>query len=235
LAIDKLDLLKGNVLFRDLDPALIAPIAKLGVTRKLAANQCLFVKGDDGDALYGVLSGCIRISASAPTGKEINLNILYPGDMFGEIALLDGKKRTADATAMTPTELLCIQRRDFLNLLKEEPDLAIHLLYMVCDRVRKTSEIVEDTAFLSLGPRLAKRLLNLTKYANQLDSADTSDVLKVSQSELGQMMGVSRESINKYLRNWTNEGWIALSRGKISILQAEALGQLIKDEESGLK
>ncbi len=235
MAIDKLDLLKGNVLFRDLDPALIAPIAKLGVTRKLAANQCLFVKGDDGDALYGVLSGCIRISASAPTGKEINLNILYPGDMFGEIALLDGKKRTADATAMTPTELLCIQRRDFLNLLKEEPDLAIHLLYMVCDRVRKTSEIVEDTAFLSLGPRLAKRLLNLTKYANQLDSADTSDVLKVSQSELGQMMGVSRESINKYLRNWTNEGWIALSRGKISILQAEALGQLIKDEESGLK
>ena len=235
MAIDKLELLKGHVLFRDLDPALIAPVAKLGVTRKLAANQCLFIKGDDGNALYGVLSGCMRISASAPTGKEINLNMLYPGDLFGEIALLDGKKRTADATAMTPTELLCIQRQDFLNLLKSEPELSIHLLHMVCDRLRKTSEIVEDTAFLSLRLRLAKRLLNLTKYADQSGPSDKLGVLKISQSELGQMMGVSRESINKCLRAWSNDGWINLSRGKISILETGALEQMIKDEESGLK
>ena len=110
MRIDKLDLIKGNVLFRDLDPVLFDPIAELGIRRKLTANQCLFVKGEDGVALYGVLSGCIRISVSAPNGKEINLNMMYPGDMFGEIALLDGNKRTANATAMEATELLCIQR-----------------------------------------------------------------------------------------------------------------------------
>jgi CRP/FNR family cyclic AMP-dependent transcriptional regulator len=233
LPIDKLDLIKGNILFRDLDPALINPIAELGIRRKLAANQCLFVKGDDGDALYGVLSGSIRISVSAPSGKGINLNMLYPGDMFGEIALLDGNKRTADATAMEATELLCIQRPAFLKLMRDEPDLAVHLLYMLCDRLRKTSEIVEDTAFLGLGPRLAKGLLNLVNSADQSGATDGPVVLNISQSELGQMMGVSRESINKCLRSWSDDKWISLNRSQITILQEDALQYMIEKEERG--
>jgi len=233
LANDKLDLLMGHSLFRGVDPALIEHITELGVKRKLAADQSLFVKGDEGDALYGVLSGSIRISSNAPTGKELIFNILYPGDLFGEIALLDGKKRTADATAMVPTELLCIYRREFLTLLKDEPDLAIHFLHMVCDRLRKTSEMVEDSVFLSLGPRLAKRLLNLSRFAHQSNSSVGPGVINISQFELGQSMGVSRESINKHLAAWRNHGWIALERNKISVFQEAALQQLIKDEEGG--
>jgi CRP/FNR family transcriptional regulator, cyclic AMP receptor protein len=228
LTVDNLDLLKGHVLFREMDPVLIEPIANLGIKRNLIADECLFVKGDDGDELYGVLSGCIRISARAQTGKEINLNILYPGDLFGEIALLDGKKRTADATATTSTELLCIRRFDFLNILKEKPDLAIHLLKIVCDRIRKTTEMVEDNAFLSLRPRLAKRLLNLARYDTESKLNGTSNVLNISQSELGQMMGVSRESINKCMQNWNNKKWVLLKRNQITILNRAALQQLIE-------
>ena len=233
MAIDKLDLLKTHILFRSVNPKLLKPIAQLAITRELDTNECLFLKGDEGDALYGVLSGCIRISASAPSGKEITLNILYPGDIFGEIALLDGKNRTAGASATMPTKLLCIQRGEFLKLMRDVPDLTIHLLDMLCDRLRKTNEIVEDTAFLSLGPRLAKRLLNLARYAVQSDPTNPQGILNISQSELGQMMGVTRESINKYMRNWRNQGWIALRRNQITLLQKDALQQLITNEEDG--
>jgi CRP-like cAMP-binding protein len=225
------DLLARNFLFRNLDPDVIERISALGTTVELAGNQVLFLKGDEGDALYGVLDGRIRISSGDADGKEIILNIIDPGDIFGEIALLDGKPRTADASAMAASQLFRVQRSDFLGLMAAEPRLTQHLLEMVCGRIRKTSEMLEDSAFLDLPARLAKRLLSLAKYYGDSSQETALTGIQISQAELGQLMGTSRESINKHLQYWRGRGWITLGRGRVTIEAPGALENLVERDD----
>ena len=225
------DLLARNFLFRNLDPDVIERISALGTTVELAGNQVLFLKGDEGDALYGVLDGRIRISSGDADGKEIILNIIDPGDIFGEIALLDGKPRTADASAMAASQLFRVQRSDFLGLMAAEPRLTQHLLEMVCDRIRKTSEMLEDSAFLDLPARLAKRLLSLAKYYGDSSQETALTGIQISQAELGQLMGTSRESINMHLQYWRGRGWITLGRGRVTIEAPGALENLVERDD----
>ena len=232
------ELLTTNSLFRDLADEVIDNIADLAVTRELAAGQILFSKGDPGDALYGVMSGRIRISAGAPSGKEVVLNTIEAGQVFGEIALLDGQPRTADAVAAVNSELMRIRRRDFTHYMESEPRLATHLLEMLCQRVRATSELVEDSAFLALPARLAKRLLGMSGYPGDpdgdMEEIDFDNVeLKISQQELGQLMDSSREAVNKHLQNWRRRGWVELSRNRVTIVDAEALSDLVEQELDG--
>lgn len=231
-------LLTTNSLFRDLADEVIGKIAELAVTRELAAGQILFSKGDPGDALYGVISGRIRISAGAPSGKEVVLNTIEAGEVFGEIALLDGRPRTADAVAAVNSELMRIQRRDFIHYMESEPRLATHLLEMLCQRVRATSELVEDSAFLALPARLAKRLLGMSGYPDEpggdMEEIDFDNLeLKISQQELGQLMDSSREAVNKHLQNWRRRGWVELSRNRVTIVDPEALSDLVERELDG--
>ncbi len=163
-------LLAGHYLFRDLDTAVVERIAALAVTRRLQAGEVLFLKGDEGDALYSVLKGQIRISATGPSGRAVILTTMGPGDVFGEIALLDGMPRTADAIGIAPTELIMIRRGDFMALLEREPSLALHLLKLLCERVRRTSEQVEDSTFLPVPGRLAKRLLVMAEFDGEVVS-----------------------------------------------------------------
>lgn len=232
------ELLTTNSLFRDLAEEVIDNIADLAVTRELTAGQILFSKGDPGDALYGVMSGRIRISAGAPSGKEVVLNTIEAGQVFGEIALLDGQPRTADAVAAVNSELMRIRRRDFTRYMESEPRLATHLLEMLCQRVRATSELVEDSAFLALPARLAKRLLGMSGYLGDpdgdMEEIDFDNVeLKISQQELGQLMDSSREAVNKHLQNWRRRGWVELSRNRVTIVDAEALSDLVEQELDG--
>jgi CRP-like cAMP-binding protein len=225
------DLLARNFLFRNLDPDVIERISALGTTVELAGNQVLVLKGDEGDALYDVLDGRIRISSGDADGKEIILNIIDPGDIFGEIALLDGKPRTADASAMAASQHFRVQRSDFLGLMAAEPRLTQHLLEMVCDRIRKTSEMLEDSAFLDLPARLAKRLLSLAKYYGDSSQETALTGIQISQAELGQLMGTSRESINKHLQYWRGRGWITLGRGRVTIEAPGALENLVERDD----
>lgn len=224
-ALDRNALLATNYLFRDLDPQVVARIAGLGISRRLGADEVLFLKGDVGDALYGVLSGRMKISTTAPGGKEIVLSVMNAGDIFGEIALLDGGPRSADAIAMTDCTLFVIQRREFTGLLEREPRLATHLLRLVCARLRATSEMVEDAAFLSLPARLAKRLLALSPLQGEKVNGTVS--LRVSQSDLAQIMGTSRESINKHLQRWRANGWVDLGRSRVTLRRPQALQELV--------
>ena len=222
------DLLAGSYLFRDLAPSLVRRISALALIRRLRAGQVLFLKNDRGDALYGVLKGRIRISASSPGGQEVILAIMGPGEIFGEIALLDGMPRTADAIATAATELMMIRRHEFLELLESEPSLSIHLLKLICQRLRGLNEQIEDSAFLGVPARLAKRLLIMAQQGEQI--ADGIRVrLQPSQSQLGQMLGASRVSINKHLQHWKKKEWISLSRGYIVIRDRAAL-QMVIDE-----
>ncbi|MGI9290476.1 MAG: cyclic nucleotide-binding domain-containing protein, partial [Gammaproteobacteria bacterium] len=126
-------LLRRNALFRELPDDVLDKVTGLSTRRRYAKGETVFLQGDPGDALYGVVSGTVRISCSSASSAEVFLNIMEPGDSFGEIALLDGKPRTASAIATSEADLMIIQRAKFLGLLKEEHTLTLHLLELCCE------------------------------------------------------------------------------------------------------
>ena len=214
-------LIERMSLFHGLAHPTIARIAALATRRVFEDDAVVFMRGDPGDSLYAVVSGRVRISASGRGGKEVFLNIMEPGDAFGEIALLDGSPRTATATVMARTELMIIQRRPFFELLRTEPQLVAHLIQLLCRRVRWTAEMMEDSALLSLPARLAKRLLSLARLHGQ--HTPTGTKLRISQEELAQFLGLSRQIVNQHLRTWSDRSWIATGRGNVTITNVRAL------------
>ena len=136
--------LKANRLFRELPDGTLDKLAALAIRRTLKRGARIFAQGDPGDALLGLIAGQVRISATTPAGKEVFLNIMEPGDSFGEIGVLDGEARTASAAALTDCELFVIRRRDLLEALERDPKLATHLIALLCRRLRWTSDQVEQ-------------------------------------------------------------------------------------------
>jgi len=218
-------ILERNRLFRGLPGATIRQIAALSIRRSYSHGAVVFSQGDPGDALYGVITGKIRISASSPVGKEIFLNIMEPGDTFGEIALLDGHPRTATASATAPAELIIIMRNDFLHLVHREPELVSHLLQLLCQRIRWTSGLAEETALLGVPARLARRLLSL----GELHGRETPNgvQLTISQEDVARFLGLSRQVVNQYLQSWKASRWVDLGRGKITIVSKTALRNIV--------
>ena len=208
-------LLGVNPFFAGLGKEAIEAIALLCVTRRLEREESLFHKGDAGDALYAVRRGQIRIATGSTSGRRLTLNLLGSGDVFGEVALLDGRPRTADAVAVEPTELYMVYRRDFLDLLVKRPTVAIRIIELLCERIRWMSAQMEERALLPLETRLAHRLVAL--------SEDFGSDLHVSQEELAIFVGATRESVNRQLQTWRREGWIELSRNRIRVLQPARL------------
>jgi CRP-like cAMP-binding protein len=229
LAITVRTVLERNLLFRGLSAATLDQIARLGVRRTVERDAVIFAQSDPGDALYGVMTGRVRISASSAAGKEMFLNIMEPGDIFGEIALLDGRQRSAAATAMSATELFVVTREQFLGLLAREPQLVDHLLQLLCGRLRWVSGFAEESALLSVPARLARRLLSLGKLHGHETRAGLE--LKVSQEEVARFLGLSRQIVNQYLQDWKAQRWVDLGRGRIMILDARALEGVVASEQ----
>ena len=183
----------------------------------------IFAKGEPGSSMMAVLSGRVTITAPSPDGRQVVLSVLREGEVFGEIALLDGKERTADARAALDCELLVVARQDFLSVLRHQPELCLPLLIVFCERIRRTDEQVEDFAFLHLETRIAKTLLRLAEEQSGGQVTETAGV-KISQRALGEIVGGSRESVNKHLQDWKRAGIIAIERGGIRIRDVAALG-----------
>ena len=192
---------------------------------RFAPHQDIVRKGDPGSCLYGILSGRVRIYSTSPEGDEITLNVQEPGELFGEIALLDGSTRTASAAAMEHVDLLRIHRDHFLSYLKANPDLTLRMLSLLCQRLRWISSIIEDTAFLAFPARLAKRLLLLAEHYRRPEAHDIT--IPLSQHDLASMVGAGREAINKQLALWRSAGIVDTRRGIIVIRNSEALRALI--------
>jgi CRP-like cAMP-binding protein len=227
-AIDKRALLAQHFLLAQLPADDLDRLLESAAERSFGANQTIFQKGDPGTSLMAVIAGRVRISVFSEDGKEIILNIVEPGQIFGEIALLDGKPRTADAAAMTPTRLLVLERRGFVPALEANPRIALRLIELLCARVRQTSELVESVALLEYGARLAKLLLRLADgYGEQQDGRIRIN-LKISQADLGNLIASTRESVNRQLNAWVEEGVIALERGRITILDRALLAACIE-------
>jgi CRP-like cAMP-binding protein len=198
------------------------------MVRHYAARQPIFYRGDDGATVLAVLSGTVRISAPSKDGKEVVLNTICAGEVFGEIAVLDGGPRSADATAETSCELLVLERRDILAFLEAHPKVCIKLMEVLCSRLRRTTEQVEDVLFLEIPARLAKTLLRLARIS---PAAGNARFVRASQGDLGTMVAARRESINKHLREWQRLGIVHLRQGLIYIDDAEALHRIIAANE----
>lgn len=222
-------LLASHYMFKDLPPELIDRISKLSVTKNIRAGETLAYKGDDGDALYGILNGRIRISTGTAGGQELVLNIVEKDEIFGEIALLDGKPRTADMIAITDCELMVLHRRDVKQLIEQESSLAVHFLELAGERLRWLSDRIEDAAFLDVAARLAKQLLHMAEISGEETPEGVVVKLQPSQAELGQMLGTSRISISKHLRRWRDRGWVTLRRGVVLIKDRDSLQNIIED------
>lgn len=223
--------IERNRLFRGLPAATLDRIAALALRRAYRKGETIFAQSDPGDGLYGVVTGRVRISASSADGKELFLNIMEPGDTFGEIALLDGHHRTATASATAPTELMIILREHFLALLQREPKLVTHLLQLLCQRIRWTSGLAEESALLGVPARLARRLLSLAQLHGR--AAADGIHLTISQEEVARFLGVSRQIVNQYLQTWKAKRWVGLGRGKIIILAEDALQAIVAGGDAG--
>ena len=167
------------------------------------------------------------MSSVSAEGKEIVLNIMSAGEIFGEIALIDRGERSADAVAMTECEILVLHRRDFIPILEKHADICILLLKILCQRLRQTSEQVEDVLFRHLESRLAKALLHLVESAGMHQVNGSPTDLHLSQRELGNHAGGSRESVNKHLQSWHRAGLIRLGKNSIEILDLAAIERLV--------
>jgi len=156
------------------------------------------------------------------------LSIVREGEIFGEMALLDGHPRSADATAISNCELMVMERREFIPFLRSEPDVTLRLMEILCARLRRTSEQVEEVTFLNLSIRLAKTLLRL---ASVTETSKPGSKVSITQREISEIVGRSRESTNKQLRAWAKRGWVQLQWGSVTVLKPDKLVEIAANAE----
>ena len=180
----------------------------------------LFSQGEAADAFFILDSGEIEISVLSAGGRKLSLEVMTPGEVFGEIGLFAGH-RTATATALGPARLRRVRRADLLRALRAEPDLALQLIDLLCDRLRAISAKLEERAFLPLPMRLASRILHLDGKVSSPEG-----VIPVSQADLADFAGATREAVAKTLAGWRARGWVALTRGAVRVLDRAALEEL---------
>lgn len=230
-SIDVRGLFSNLWLFKGLTETELERLAPRLHRRSVRRGETIFRKGDPGNSVMAVAAGRVRISSSSAEGRTAILNYVSPGEIFGEIALLDGKARTADAFAAEPTELLILSRRDFLPLLERHPELCMRLIDVLCDRLRRTNELIEDMTFLVGKLRLAKVLLRFANsHGRAVQCGGVRIDMELPQKELGENTSMTRENVNKILSEWRREGLIDKDdRQIITILDRDRFERMVAD------
>ena len=208
--VDRREIFAQHAFFRGLASAAIDELVARSRIERCRRGKTIFRRASPGPAMMAVLRGSVKICTVS---------------RGGEIAVLDGGPRTADAVALVDSDILVLDRRDFVPVVRAHPDLAQRLLEVLCGRLRKTSEQLEDAFFLDMPGRLAKALLSA-----QVPGAGGTVNVQLTQRELGEMIGTARESVNKLLHTWQRNGIVALRRGAIAIRKPDALKQLAGGE-----
>jgi CRP/FNR family transcriptional regulator, cyclic AMP receptor protein len=219
-------LLLTSPLFDALPTEALDNILTQATEKSVRRGQTIFQKGDEGSYMVAVLIGRMRISATSPEGREITLNMIDAGEVFGEIALLDGKPRSADATAIEDSQLMMVERRHFLPYLISNHDLALRLIDVLCERLRDTSETLGNFAMLDLAGRLARKLLNLAAEYGKPANGRIRLEIRLSHTDLGRFVGCSRETVNKQMRAWEEEGIVAREGGRIALHKPHVLKRI---------
>ncbi len=191
--------------------------------RRFSRDDVIMRRGDPGTGMVVILHGSLRVSITSPEGREISVGVLGPGDVAGEMALLDGAERSADVTALQDGVMLEIQRRDFLPLLESSPSLCMHLMQFLCVRLREANRSVEEIATLSLSARLGRLLLRLAGTCGRRVGQSLRLDIRLSQKDLGTLVGASREKVNRQIRQWEQQGALAHEGGYMLIRKPDVL------------
>ena len=220
-------LLGRSIIFQALDEENRRELASFAHVKRYSSGDIIFNTGDPGQSMMAIAEGSVRVSVLTPSAREVTLSELSAGDVFGEIALLDGGERSANVKALTNCTLVVVERRSLLEVLQRDPKLSIRLIELLCQRVRRSDERMMEIAFLDLPSRLAKALLRVTVSApGSLEKPLTK--LSLSQSEIASMIGNTRENVNRCLRKWQRAGLIELKDGWLIICNRPQL-ELVAD------
>ncbi|NKC00590.1 MAG: cyclic nucleotide-binding domain-containing protein [Pseudomonadales bacterium] len=214
-----LEILRAGSWFRGLNDDLLRELAGISVSRTYQRGEVLFARSEPGSHIYGLVSGSVRITTESEDGREFALNTIGPGEVSGEIAALDGGVRTATGTATVASQVFVISREHLMSLMLRRPEIAIHMIDVLCERVRKVSRTVEETAFLSVPERLASHL------SVMVASVDTPLPcrLKISQRELASFLNTTRQSVNITLKRWQNMGLLEIGRGSVEVIDLDQI------------
>lgn len=222
------EILKKVPFFNQLSQEEAAHLADRLVPRHFSANQIIFHLGDPGGLLYIITEGKVKISNSTPEGQEALLAILGAGDFFGELALLDDSPRSATAEAIEPTETLTLHRDEFIRFLNNNPGFAYHVMHTLAKRIRNLNDQISDVFFLDLNGRLARTLLNLArKHGRPVDDGTLIDI-SLTQTDLAEMTGATRVSINKTLGRFRRAKWVKMDGRNLIVTDDDALRNLIQ-------
>jgi CRP/FNR family transcriptional regulator, cyclic AMP receptor protein len=220
---DGLEVLSRAPLFEGLDEDGARALRSRMSDVKLERGERLFAEGDNGDRLYVVLEGKLKLTKAAPDGRENLLSVIGPGEMFGELSLFDPRPRTSSASAVTEARLAALAHDKLLVWLADRPEVALHMLRALAQRLRRANDVMADLVFTDVPGRVAKQLLDLAARFGQ----DQPDGLHVNhdltQEELAQLVGASRETVNKALADFVARGWIQLSARSVVLLDQERL------------
>lgn len=209
-------------LFGKLQPNELKELTRQMQTRKFTRGELIFSQGDPGDGLYILTRGHVTISRRGPDGDELILALCEPGDHFGELALFDDEPRSAGASAMEPSQALFLGRVAFRAFLETHPAAVLLCLESIVRQFRRCTDLVDEIALLDVRGRLASRLLKLGDQA-AAHGTTSNGRFRITQQQLASMIGTTRESVNKHLGAFIDEGAISLDSGGIHILNAAAL------------
>jgi CRP/FNR family cyclic AMP-dependent transcriptional regulator len=210
-------------IFLDLDAEALRRLVGELRSRRYRKGETIFVTGDPGTSLCIVDSGRVKLALSSAEGREVILDLIGSGETFGELALLDGEPRSADAVAVEPTTLLLLDRDTFLSFLRERPDVAINLLGVLSRRLRRDAQLVQDAAFLDVPARLARTILRLAVQEQE----GTLRTPRLRQSDLAAAAGTTRETLNKWLGFYIEQGAIKWDDSRVTVVNPDRLRQRI--------
>lgn len=222
--MDRVGFLRRVPIFSMLEPKHLTRLAGIVHHQRYRKGQIIFYYGDPGNAMYLLLSGSVKMTLPSDSAPEVIVALLRPGDHFGELAAIDGRSRYVTAVAEETTEVLAIYRNDLLAFLRDHTEAALQISISLCLRLRHVTELLADLAFLDLPSRLAKRLCQLADVYH--GSLAESAVVHVSQEALAEMVGATREAVNKQLSRLREMGLIETGRGHVKILRPEKLSAL---------
>lgn len=209
-------------IFQNLDAPILSEIARVAGSRVYRRGEVVVREGDPGDAMYLIDVGFLKASLSGTLATATTLSLMGAGELFGEIAFLDGGPRSATVTALTRAQLFTIERRSFLRLFESQPRVGVALMEVVARRVRRLTERSQDTSELPIGSRLAKQILWLAEtHGYRIASSGVRLAIHLSQKELGELVSATRESVNKHLQKWKAQRIIAEDNGYLVICNLE--------------
>jgi CRP/FNR family transcriptional regulator len=217
------DVLSRAPLFEALDEESAKALRALITEVDLVRGQRLFDEGDAGDRLYVVLDGKIKLTRAAPDGRENLLSVLGPGEMFGELSLFDPRPRTSSAVAVTESRLAALAHDELRDWLTGRPDVSLHLLRALAQRLRRTNEHLADLVFTDVPGRVAKALLDLAERFGRPVEEGVMVSHDLTQEELAQLVGASRETVNKALADFAGRGWLKLEARAVLLLDVDRL------------